>query len=79
MGMLGQAEKVRSAVKATVPVRLVAVLAGGSLGQRAVATIGLAVVVFAVLKCLTWVALVVGGWILVYFAIRDYERSQEQP
>lgn len=70
------ASKVKDAVSVTTPARFISVLVGGSLGQRAVGTVGLAVMVFAVLKSLTWVALLAGGWLLCYFAIRDYERSQ---
>ena len=70
-------DKVKEAVRVTTPARVIAVLAGGTLGQRAVATIGIAVLVFAVLKSLTWVALMAAGWLLCYFAIRDYERTQE--
>ena len=78
MGIFDRAGKVKDAVRVTTPARVVSVLAGGSLGQRAVATIGIAVIVFAVLKSLTWVALLAAGWLLCYFAIRDYERSQEE-
>lgn len=75
MGLFDQAEKVRSAVKVTTPARLVSVLAGGSLGQRAVAVIGLFAIALAIFKSLLWVGLVAAGWLLCYFAIRDYERS----
>ena len=78
MGLFGHADKVRNAVRVTTPARLVSLLAGGTLGQRAVATVGLAVIVFAVIKSLTWVALMLAGWLLCYFAIRDYERSQAE-
>ncbi len=71
----GRVHKVKEAAKVTTPARLVSVLAGGSLGQRAVAVIGLAAVIVAVLRSLTWVALAVAGWLLCYLAVRDYERT----
>lgn len=62
--MFGRVRKVKEVAQVTTISKLVGVLAGGSLGQKAVVTIGIAAIVFAVLKSLTWFALMLGGWLL---------------
>ena len=75
---LGSARKVKDAAQITTPARLVGVLAGGSLGQRAVAVLGLGLIAFAIFKSLGWVAVAIVGWVLCYFSIHDYERTQKE-
>ena len=77
MGLFHRANQAKDAIQATTPARIVSVLAGGSLGQRSVLLVGLGVVAFSLFKSLLWVALAVGGWMLCYFAVRDYERTNE--
>jgi hypothetical protein len=75
--MQGETGKVRQAVRSTTPARVVGVLVGGTLGQRAVATLGLATAAFAVVKSVPWVGMILAGWLLCFFAVRDYERAHD--
>jgi hypothetical protein len=77
MRFFSRAQDAKEAIKATTPARLVSVFAGGTLGQRSVLLLGLGAVAFAVFKSLIWVALAVGGWVLCFFAVRDYERTEQ--
>ena len=76
-GTLKSAREVRDAVRVTTPARVLNVLVGGTLGQRTVLVLGIGVVVFALFKSLLWLALVLGGWVLCYFAVRDFERTEQ--
>ena len=74
MNLFERASDVKGAIRTTTPARVVSVLAGGTLGQRVVTTLGLVAVAFAIYQSLIWGIMLVGGWMLCFFAIRDYER-----
>lgn len=76
-GILRRAREAKDALRAATPTRLISVFAGGTLGQRTVLLLGIGIAAFAIFKSLIWVALGVAGWILCYFAVRDYERTQD--
>ena len=76
-GFFHKAQQAREALRVATPTRIISVFAGGTLGQRTVLLMGLTAMVFAVFKSLIWVALAVAGWVLCYFAVRDYEKTQD--
>ena len=77
MRWFGRAKGEKGTLRAATPMRLVSVLAGGTLGQRAVAVIGLVLMAYAIMESLVWVAMLLGGFLLCFFAVRDYERTHE--
>ena len=58
--------------------RWLAVLASGTLGQRVTLTLGLGVAAFALFKALPWFALAAAGFVLCWFAVRDFDRMQRK-
>ncbi len=58
--------------------RVLAVMGAGTLGQRVTLLIGLGVIVFALFQALPWFALALGGAILCWFAVRDFDRMHPQ-
>ncbi len=58
-------------------VRLMAVFAGGSLGQRTVATLGLATIAYGIYRSAIWVILIIAGVFLCFFAAQDYDRTHK--
>lgn len=77
MGLFRRAQQARDAVRVTTPARLVGVFAGGTLGQKTVLVLGIGLIAFAVFKSIIWVAMALAGWLLCFFAVRDFERMQD--
>lgn len=78
MSFFGKIEKVQGMIKSALISRLLAAILGGTLNQKVILIIGLAVVVYSVYSLLTqmWQPFLIGavGGVIVYFALADYER-----
>lgn len=79
MSILGKIEGLRATVKSGLASRLLAALLGGSLNQKVIIVLGLAIMVGALYSCLMelWQPLLIGivGGVFVHLAMRDYERT----
>lgn len=68
-------EKIKQALRFTRLGDSVAVVLKGNLGQRAAVLVGLGMIAFAVYWSWQWGALILGGWLLCYLGLYDYERD----
>ena len=78
MGLFSGFGRWKSALGAMSCLRVLAVMGAGTLGQRVTLLIGLGVIVFALFQALPWFALALGGGILCWFAVRDFDRMNPQ-
>lgn len=69
---------IRDQIRAATITRVIATLTGGSLGQKAVIVLGLALVFIGVYKVIVQTIIplvaIIAGWTLVWLALKDYER-----
>lgn len=79
ISILGKLEDVKNAIRRGVFARVLAVLLGGSLNQRAFIVIGAALALGSLYNLVLnlWLPLLLTGvgCILTYLAIKDYERT----
>ncbi len=79
ISILGKLEDFKNALKRGIFARLLAVMFGGSLNQRAFVIIGLALALGSIYRLLldVWMPLLLTavGFILTYLAIKDFERT----
>ncbi len=81
MSMFSKLDSLRSTIKSGFLSRLLAVLLGGSLNQKVVVVLGLAIMLASLYYLLInlWQPLIVGimGFVFVQLATKDFERSSE--
>jgi hypothetical protein len=79
ISILGKLEEVKNAIRRGIFARVLAVLLGGTLNQRAFVVIGGALAIGSLYKLVLslWLPLLLTavGCILTYLAIKDYERT----
>ncbi|MEW6745408.1 MAG: hypothetical protein AB1486_21865 [Planctomycetota bacterium] len=83
MSLAAAAKKLKDGVRgATIP-RIIATLAGGSLGQRTVLVLGLGLFAYGLYEVIARTVLplilVTVGAVLVWLAMKDYDRTSSQP
>lgn len=74
MGLFSGLGKWKTSLSTMSLARVLAVMGAGSLGQRVTLLLGIGVVVFALFQALPWFAVALGGGILCWFAVRDFDR-----
>jgi hypothetical protein len=77
--IFGKLDEIKNAIRRGIFARLLAVLLGGSLNQRAFVVIGLALALGSIYNLVLhlWLPLLLTavGFVLTYLAIQDYERT----
>jgi len=83
MSLFGSMDNMRKAVQGGFISRILAVLLGGSLNQKVIVVMGMAVVMFSLFWLISklWqpMLLTVVGAIVVALAVKDYERTLGRP
>jgi len=79
MSMFSKLQSIRSSVRSGLLARILSVLLGGSLNQKVVVVLGLAIMAGSLYYLLIhlWQPLLAGamGYLFVHLAMRDYERT----
>ncbi len=78
MGFFSGFGKWKSSLSAMSLGRVLAVMGAGTLGQRVTLLLGFGVIVFALFQALPWFAIALGGALLCWFAVRDFDRMNPQ-
>lgn len=78
MGLFSRLARVRSSFRGATPARVLALMSGGTLGQRVTFTLGVGVIFFALFQSLPWVALALFGGALCWIALRDFVRMHDK-
>ncbi len=70
--------KLKSSLTAMSFARVLAVMGAGTLGQRVTLLLGTGIIVFAIFQALPWFGMAIGGALLCWFAVRDFDRLNPQ-
>ncbi|MHC4943396.1 MAG: hypothetical protein ACYTG7_10300 [Planctomycetota bacterium] len=66
-------EGFRSFIKVNFITRITGIMLKGTLGQKVAVVIGCLGMLFGIYKTFIWILLVIGGYIIVFLAFKDYE------
>ncbi len=78
MGLFSRLTNWKSSLGTMSFARVLAVMGAGTLGQRVTTLLGVGAVVFALFQALPWFGIALGGMILCWFAVRDFDRTNPQ-
>lgn len=78
MGLFSRLARVRSTFRGATPARVLALMGGGTLGQRVTFTLGVGVIFYALFQSLPWAALALFGGALCWLALHDFVRMHDK-
>jgi len=78
MGLLSFFDGIKSFVKVNFVTRLTGVMVKGTLGQKVAVIIGGVAILFGIYRAFQWILLALGGYIIIFLAFKDYDRSKEK-
>jgi hypothetical protein len=68
---------IKNFLKANFITQMTGVMVKGSLGQKVAVVLGLLIFLFGAYMAIKWILLIIGGYIIVYLAFKDYERVRK--
>lgn len=72
-------ENMKSFVKLNFITRMSGIMLKGTLGQKVAVIVGLVAMLFGIYKTFQWLLLIIGGYIIVFLAFKDYENMSKSP
>ena len=66
-------ESMKSFIKLNFFTRMSGLMLKGTLGQKVAVIIGVVAVLFGIYKTFQWLLLIIGGYIIVFLAFKDFE------
>lgn len=63
-------------IKTNFITQITGVMVKGTLGHKVAVILGLIIFLFGAYKAIQWILLIIGGYVIVYLAFKDYERMR---
>ena len=63
-------------IKTNFITQITGIMVKGTLGHKVAVILGLLILLFGAYKALLWFLFIIGGYVIVYVAFKDYERMR---